>query len=100
MRLCGPNKCAKFFSYQWPNKKIHGVACFFVADLLADPVVFKNQTNQPILYRRNWLNQLHNYDRFSRCIIIKWYVEDSIDLRDIGFKEEACIETSCNDLFI
>ena len=57
MRLCGPNKCAKFFSYQWPNKKIHGVACFFVADLLADPVVFKNETNQPIyIVEIGWIN--------------------------------------------
>ena len=74
VHLYEPNKCAKFFSYQGPNKNICGVACFFTAVLHADLVVFQNQTNQPI----KWLNQLHNYDSFSSCVMIKWYVEYSI----------------------
>ena len=52
-------------------------------------MVFQNQTNQLTPHDWNWVNQLYNYESFARCIMIKRYVEDSVDLRNIEFKENV-----------
>ena len=87
------SSCIRHFPYQGPNKNICGVACFFSAILMTQQsVVTSIYTDRMLPTNLKWMVQIHNFSLFSRCIMIKWYVEGAINIEDIGLQVEVCMK--------
>ena len=71
--------------YQGPNMTICGVAALISAILLSDKGL--DQTTLPESLK--WLQQIHQYNDFARCLFIKWYVQRNIEAKDIWFSEKV-----------
>jgi len=78
------DECLKL-PYQGPNMTICGVAALFSAILLSE----KGLDQAALPESLEWLRKIHQYNDFSRCLLIKWYVERKITATDIWLSEKV-----------
>ena len=86
------NKGSKnnILTFKGPNQNIYGIACLMSVILIKDPTVKhslipKGKLPDHLL----WQGKIFNYSDFLRCVMIKWYLEQTISPGDIGIEPKV-----------
>ena len=73
--------------YQGPNMSICGVASLITAILITEKGIDLSQSTNEM----KWLPRIYEFNNFSRCLLIKWFMDNKIIAKDIWSTYEVMI---------
>ena len=84
------NKGSKSNILTFQGSNICGIACLLSVILVTDPTVKHSLISKGKLPDHLlWMAKIFNYSDFLRCVMLKWYVEQTISPGDIGMEAKV-----------